>query len=107
VSPLAEIVATYASAYAKHQQWVAYLSDLLACGDITLVGLQDLEDLVNSLLSTSSEIHRVASSGDVLDTFSVDSSGENGSGSSSVTSSVVGLGSDVLDESAISSWNVL
>jgi hypothetical protein len=79
---------------------MTYLGDLLAGGDIPLVGFQDLQNLVNGLLSTSSQVHRVTSSSNVLDTFGVDGSGQDSSGGGTVTGSVVGLGSDVLDESA-------
>lgn len=80
-----------------------YLSNLLASGDDTLVLLEDLKDLLNSLLGASTKVHGVAASSNVLDTFSVDGASENSGGGGTVTSGVVGLGSDVLDETTIRS----
>lgn len=79
---------------------MTHLGNLLAGGDIPLVGFQDLQNLVNGLLSTSSQIHRVTSSSNVLDTFGVDGSSQDSSGGGTITRSIVGLGSNVLDESA-------
>lgn len=75
------------------------LSDLLAGSDVPLVGLEDLEDLLDGLLGTSSQVHWVASSSHVLDTLGVDGPGKDSGGGSTVTSSVVGLRSDILNES--------
>jgi hypothetical protein len=49
-------------------------------------------------LGTSSEIHRVATSSDVLDTLRIDGTSENGGGRGSVSSFLVGFRGNVLNK---------
>jgi hypothetical protein len=74
------------------------LGNLLRGGDDALVGLEDGEDLVDGLLRAAAEVHGVAAGGNVLHTLRVDGAGEDGGGGGAVTSSVVGLGGDILDK---------
>lgn len=76
------------------------LGNLLRSGDDLFVSNEDLEDLVDSLLGTSTEIHGVAAGSDVLHTLRVDGSGEDSGGGGTVTGGVVGLGSNVLDKTS-------
>ena len=72
------------------------LCDLLARGNGPLVLLEELNDSLDGLLASSSQVHRVAARCDVLDTLGVDGPGEHSRGSCSVTGNLVGLVGDVL-----------
>lgn len=74
------------------------LSDLSAGGDIALVALEVFDDGLGSGLDTASQVHGVASSGDVLDGLGEDGAGEDSSGSSTVTSDFVGLAGNILEK---------
>jgi hypothetical protein len=65
--------------------------------------LQELDDLINSQLSTTTKIHRVTASCDILDTFSEDSTSKNSCSGGTITSNFVGLVSDILNQS-IEKW---
>jgi hypothetical protein len=78
-----------------------HLSDLFRSGDDPLVRFENLEHPVNRLLRAPTEVHRVATRRDVLHTFRIDRPGEDGGGGRTVAGGVVGLGCDVLDETAI------
>lgn len=62
------------------------------------VGLKGLDDVVNSEINTSSQVHGVHTSSNGLATFLEDSSSQDGGGSGTITSFVVGLGSDLLNQ---------
>lgn len=74
------------------------LGNLLSGGDLALVLAQELDNSVNGHLDTLAEIHGVASSSNVLDTLGKDGTGENGGGGGAVTSSLVGLVGNILDQ---------
>jgi hypothetical protein len=74
------------------------LSDLSAGGDVALVFLEVLDNGLGSGLDTTSQIHGVASGGDVLDGLGEDGAGEDGGGGGTVTSNLVGLAGDILEE---------
>jgi hypothetical protein len=74
------------------------LGDLLRSGDGALVLLEELNDGLDGSLGTTTKVHGVATSGDVLDTLGIDGAGENGGGGGSVSGLLVSLGSDVLDK---------
>ena len=74
------------------------LGDLLAGGDVALVLLKVLDDGIDGGLDTSSQVHGVAASGDVLDGLGEDGAGEDGCGGGTVTGNLVGLTSNILDE---------
>jgi hypothetical protein len=76
------------------------LSDLLTGGDVTLVLLEVVDNSFNSSLDTAAQIHGVAASSNVLDGLREDGTGEDGSGGGTVTSNLVGLGSDILEEAS-------
>lgn len=76
-----------------------YLSDLFRGSDDLGVRLEEVHDGIDSGLRTTAEIHGVAAGSHVLDTLSEDGTGQNGSGGRTITSNLVGLGSDILDES--------
>lgn len=74
------------------------LGDLCAGGDVALVLDKVIDNGVDGGLSSSAEIHWVATSGDVLDGLGEDGTGKNGSSGGTVTGNLVGLGSDILEE---------
>ncbi|KAI3480490.1 hypothetical protein L1887_57336 [Cichorium endivia] len=74
------------------------LGDLCRGGDGALVGLEELDHRVDTGLDTATEVHGVAAGSDVLDALCVDGAGEHGGGGGAVTSDLVGLVGDVLDE---------
>jgi hypothetical protein len=74
------------------------LGNLSGGGDVTLVGLEVLNDGLDGGLGTTAEVHGVASGGDVLDGLGEDSAGKDGSGGGSISGNVVGLGGNVLEE---------
>jgi hypothetical protein len=76
------------------------LSNLLTSGDVTLVLLEVVDDRFNSSLDTAAQIHGVAASSNVLDGLREDGTGEDGSGGGTVTSNLVGLGSDILEKAS-------
>jgi hypothetical protein len=76
------------------------LSDLLTGGDVTLVLLEVVDDSINSSLDTAAQIHGVAASSNVLHGLREDGTGEDGSRGGTVTSNLVGLGSDILEEAS-------
>lgn len=76
------------------------LGDFLAGGDLLLVCAQVLDNSLDGGLGSAPQVHRVASSGDVLDGLGEDSAGENGGGCGTVTSNLVGLGGDVLEKTS-------
>jgi hypothetical protein len=76
------------------------LANLVAGGDVALVGLEVLDNGLNGSLSTSAEVHGVAASGDVLDGLGEDGAGEDGSGGGTVTSDLVGLAGNILEETS-------
>jgi hypothetical protein len=76
------------------------LSDLSAGCDIFLVFLQEIDDGFNGGLGTSAEVHRVAASGDILDGFREDSGGKDSCGRGAVTSNLVGLRGNILDQTS-------
>lgn len=76
------------------------LSNLSAGGDVFLVLLEIIDHGLNSSLSASSQIHRVAAGGHILDGFGEDGRGKDGGGGSTVTSDFVCLGSNVLDQAS-------
>lgn len=78
----------------------SHLGNLLTGGDVTLVLLQVIHGGLDSGLDTATQIHRVAPSGNVLDGLGEDSTGENGRGGGTVTSQLIGLGSNVLKKAS-------
>jgi hypothetical protein len=74
------------------------LSDLLTSGDVTLVGLEVVDDGIDGSLDTAAQIHGVAASGNVLHGLGEDGTGENGGGGGTITSELVGLGGNILEE---------
>jgi hypothetical protein len=76
-----------------------YLSNFLRGSNQLLLLLEYLDDLLNGLLGTSSEVHRVAAGSDVLDPLRVNCTSENGRCSGAVTGHLIGLRRDLLDES--------
>lgn len=76
----------------------SHLGNLLTSGDGALVGLEVVDNGLNGSLDTAAEIHRVAAGGDVLDGLGEDGTGKDGGGGGTVTSKLVGLGGDILEE---------
>jgi hypothetical protein len=76
------------------------LTNLVAGGDVALVGLEVLDDGLDGSLGTSAEVHGVAASGDVLDGLGEDGAGEDGSGGGTVTSDLVGLAGNILEKTS-------
>ena len=76
------------------------LGDLLAGGDLLLVCAQVLDNGLDSGLGSAPQIHGVASGGNVLDGLGEDGTGENGGSCGTVTSNLVGLGGDILEEAS-------
>ncbi|KAG2021770.1 hypothetical protein GB937_004732 [Aspergillus fischeri] len=76
------------------------LSDLLTGGNVTLVLLEVVDDSINSSLDTTAQIHGVAASSNVLHGLREDGTGKDGSGGGTVTSNLVGLRSDILEEAS-------
>jgi len=74
------------------------LSDLSAGCDITLVNLEVLDNSLDGGLGSSAEIHWVASGSHVLDSLGENSSCEDSRRCGSITSSLVGLRRDILEE---------
>ena len=74
------------------------LGDLLAGGDVLLVGLEVLDDGLNGSLGTPPQVHGVAASRNVLNRLGEDGAGEDSGGGGTVTGDLVGLGGDILDE---------
>lgn len=74
------------------------LGDLGGGGDIALVGLEVLDDGLDGSLGSATEIHWIATGGNVLDGLGEDGAGEDSGRGGSVTSSLVGLRGDILDE---------
>lgn len=77
----------------------AYLSNFLARSNELLLLLEYLDDLLNGLLGASSEVHGITAGSDVLNALRVNCTSENGCGSGTVTSYLVGLRRDLLDQS--------
>jgi len=76
------------------------LSNLLRSGDLTLVLAEEVNDGLDSSLGTSSKIHGVAAGSNVLDGLGENGSTENSGGSGTVTSGLVGLGSNLLQKTS-------
>jgi hypothetical protein len=76
------------------------LANLVAGGDVALVGLEVLDDGLDGGLSTPAEVHGVAASGDVLDGLGEDGASEHGGRGGTVTSDLVGLAGDILEETS-------
>lgn len=76
------------------------LGDLLAGGDLLLVCAEVLNDGLNSGLGTAPQVHGVASGGNVLNGLREDGTSEDGGGCGTVTSDLVGLGGNVLEETS-------
>lgn len=76
------------------------LRDLLAGGDVFLVRTEVFNNGLYGSLGSSPQIHRVASGGHVLDGLGEDGAGKDGGSGGTVTSNLVGLGSDVLEEAS-------
>ena len=74
------------------------LGDLCASGDVALVLDEVVDNSVDSGLGSSAKIHWVAASGDVLDGLGEDGTGEDGGSGGTVAGNLVGLGSDILEE---------
>ena len=74
------------------------LGDLLACGDVLLVFAQVLDDSLDSSLSSSPQVHGVAAGSDVLDRLGEDGVSEDRGSGGSVTSDLVGLGGNILEQ---------
>ncbi|KAK1245315.1 hypothetical protein MKX08_004944 [Trichoderma sp. CBMAI-0020] len=74
------------------------LGNLLAGGNVAGVLLQKVDDRVNGSLDASAQVHGVAAGGDVLDGLGEDGTSQDGGTGGSVTSSLVGLGSNILDQ---------
>lgn len=74
------------------------LGDLGAGGDVSLVLLEVLDNRLNGSLDTAAEVHGVAAGGNVLDGLGEDGTGEDSGGGGTVTSDLVGLGGNVLEE---------
>lgn len=72
------------------------LGNLGAGSDIPLVGLEVLNNSIDSSLSATAKIHGVAASSYVLDGLREDGPGKDGGRSRTVTSGLVGLRSDIL-----------
>jgi len=76
------------------------LADLVAGGDVALVGLEVLDDGLDGSLGTSAEVHGVAASGNVLDGLGEDSAGKDGGRGGTVTSDLVSLAGNILEETS-------
>ena len=76
------------------------LGNFLTGGDGALVLLEVLLNGLNGSLDTAAEIHGVAASGDILDGLGEDGTGKDGRGGGTVTSKLVGLGGNVLEEAS-------
>lgn len=74
------------------------LGDLLTGGDGAGVGLEVFHSGLDGSLDTAAQIHGVAAGGNVLDGLGEDGAGEDSGGSGTVTSNLVGLGGNILDE---------
>src|SRR5690554_325978 len=69
--------------------------------DLTLVLAQVLDNGIYSHLDSSAQVHGIASSGNVLDTLGKDGTGEDSGCGSTITSSLVGLVSNILNQSTV------
>jgi hypothetical protein len=76
-----------------------YLSDFRRGSDDLGAGLDVFDNGIHSKSNATTQIHGVATSSDVLDTFGEDGTGQNSSSSSTITSQFVGLVGNILDES--------
>ena len=76
------------------------LANLVAGGDVALVGLEVLDDGLNGSLGTSAKVHGVAAGGHVLDGLGEDGAGEHGGRGGTVTGDLVGLAGDILEETS-------
>ena len=74
------------------------LSNFLAGSNITLVRPQIIDNSLNSSLGPSPQIHGIAAGGDVLHGLGEDCPGEDGGSGGTITSSLVGLGSHILEK---------
>lgn len=74
------------------------LGNLLAGGDVAGVLLQEVDDGVDSSLDTAAQVHGIAASSNVLDGLGEDGTGQDGGTGGAVTGSLVGLGSNILDQ---------
>ena len=72
--------------------------NLILANNWSALLLKSLNDVVNSHLDASSQVHWVHTSGNRLAALLEDGTGQNGGGCGSITSLVVGLGSDLLDQ---------
>ena len=61
------------------------------------MGGEEIDNAVDGGLGTSTEVHGVATCGDILDTFRVDITSKDGSRCCTVTSHLVSLLCDILD----------
>jgi len=76
------------------------LANLVAGGDVALVGLEVLDDGLDGGLGTPAEVHGIAASGDVLDGLGEDGASEHGGRGGTVTGDLVGLAGDILEETS-------
>jgi hypothetical protein len=76
------------------------LANLVAGGDVALVGLEVLDNGLDGSLGTSAEVHGVAAGSDVLDGLGEDGASENGGRGGTITSDLVGLAGNVLEETS-------
>jgi hypothetical protein len=74
------------------------LGNLGAGGNIALVTLEVLNDGLDGRLDTTSQIHGIAAGGNVLDCLGEDGAGKHGGGSGTVTSDLIGLAGNILEE---------
>jgi hypothetical protein len=74
------------------------LCNLLAGGDVLLVRPQVFDDGLNSGLGAPPQVHGVAAGGNVFDGLGENGAGEDGGSGGTVTGGLVGLGSDILEQ---------
>ena len=75
-----------------------HLGNLLSGGDVPLVRLEVFDNGLDGSLGTAAEIHGIAAGGDVLDGLGEDGASKDGGSGGTVTSKLVGLGGDILEE---------
>ncbi len=76
------------------------LGNLLAGSDGLCVRGQIRDDLFDSSLGAPPQVHGIATGGNVLDTLCVNSSGKNGGRGGAVTSNLIGLLGNILNETS-------
>lgn len=87
--------------HVNNEQYKTYLSNFSRGSNNLAVSLQEIEDIINSKLSTTTKIQRITTGGNILDTFSEDSTSQDSSSSSTITGNFISLASNILNESII------